>query len=356
MTQGNDSTETQQQASTETLAGSPAMQQILADLNQLMSKAQSELEQAPTLTALEELKIAYLGKKGELSRINRLFGTLGNDEKPLAGKTLNEAKTALTEREQTRREQLELQEIQTRLESERIDVSLPATPVAFGHLHPITQTKRQIEAIFRSIGFRVTDSPEIENPWVNFDALNFLPDHPARDMQDTFFTERGHVLRTHTSGNQIRTLMNAEPPLAIISSGKVYRCDSDSTHSPMFHQMEGFLVAENISMAHLKGILQEFLVNLFGTDTKVRFRPSFFPFTEPSAEVDIECNFTGQGWMEVLGCGMIHPNVLRNCNIDPEKYSGFAFGLGLDRLAMLKFGINNIRLMYENDQRFLAQF
>jgi phenylalanyl-tRNA synthetase alpha chain len=337
-------------------SGSPELQRILGDLSALFAKALSELQAAPSLAALEELKIAYLGKKGELSRINRDFGFLSNEEKPLAGKSLNEVKTALTTAEQERREALELEQIQERLKSERVDVTLPASPLASGHYHPITQTKRQIEAIFRSMGFRVTESPEIEAPWVNFDALNFLPDHPARDMQDTFFTERGHVLRTHTSGNQIRALMNAEPPIAVIHSGKVYRCDSDSTHSPMFHQMEGILVGENISMAHLKGTLQEFLVNLFGESTKVRFRPSFFPFTEPSAEVDIECDFTGQGWMEVLGCGMIHPNVLRNCNIDPEKYTGFAFGLGLDRLAMLKFGITNIRLLYENDQRFLSQF
>jgi len=350
MTQANDST-------TETKPSHSAeLQSIFEELQKLEQDAEAELQEAKNIAELDEKKVKFLGKKGQLSGINRRFGKLDNSEKPAAGKFLNQTKSKITELESNRREELELEEINRRLVDEQIDISLPSTPDSEGHLHPIVQTQRQIERIFKSMGFRVTDAPEIESPWVNFDALNFLPDHPARDMQDTYFTECGHVLRTHTSGNQIRTLMNSKPPLAIIHTGKVYRCDSDSTHSPMFHQMEGFLVDEKISMSHLKGTLQEFLINLFGEKTKIQFRPSFFPFTEPSAEVDIECDFTGYGWMEILGCGMIHPNVLKNCGIDPQKYSGFAFGLGIDRIAMLKFGINNIKLLYENDVRFLSQF
>ncbi len=329
---------------------------LQADLDGLSAAAEADFNAAGELAALEEVRLKYLGKKGLLAELNRRFGALSAEEKPIAGKELNEHKARILDLFEHRRTELEDAAINARLETERVDVTLPGTTAPRGHLHPVVQVQRDVERIFRTMGFKVTESPEIESEWVNFEALNFPPNHPARDMQDTFFTERGFLLRTHTSGNQIRTMMNSEPPLAVISSGKVYRCDSDATHSPMFFQMEGYVVGRDISMAHLKGTLQEFLTGLFGRKVKSRFRPSFFPFTEPSAEMDIETPWAEGQWMEILGCGMIHPNVLRNCGIDPEKWSGFAFGMGLDRVAMLRYGITNIRLLFENDLRFLSQF
>jgi phenylalanyl-tRNA synthetase alpha chain len=345
--------------------GSPALRDLLAEIDTALADAEQAFGQASDLAALEEVRIAYLGKKGRLATLNQRFGQLAADEKPLAGKQLNARKAEIVRLDAERREQLERAEIERRLQAEAVDVTLPGAAVPTGRLHPIEQTRRQVEAIFRSMGFRVTESPEVETEWVNFEALNILSDHPARDMQDTFFTERGKVLRTHTSGNQIRTMTELEPPLAIVSTGKVYRCDSDVTHSPMFYQMEGYLVDKAISMGHLKGVLESFIHALYGPKVGTRFRPSFFPFTEPSAELDMACVFCNgsgcrvcsqTGWLEVLGCGMIHPVVLRNCGIDPEVWSGFAFGLGLDRITMLKYGIDNIRLLYENDLRFLSQF
>ncbi len=335
---------------------SAELQALLADVEAAGAQAVEALAAAESVEALEELRVRFLGKKGVFAELNRRFGGLPGAEKPAAGKLLNSHKARILEGEKESRVRLERERINLRLQSETIDVTLPGTAPAGGHLHPITQVRREIEHVFAGMGFQITESPEVESEWVNFDALNFLPDHPARDMQDTFFTDRGHVLRTHTSPNQIRTMSSRKPPLAVISSGKVYRCDADATHSPMFFQMEGFLVDKGVSMAHLKGTLNEFVHALFGADAETRFRPSFFPFTEPSAEVDVKCDWLSAGWMEILGCGMIHPNVLRNCGIDPEIWSGFAFGLGLDRIAMLKFGINNIRLLYENDARFLSQF
>ncbi len=341
------------------------LQSLIADIQNVSAQAHEAFDKVADLKALDDLRVQYLGKKGILADLNRRFGTLSPEEKPIAGKNLNNHKAQIIGMEKARREQLEREAINARLMSEAIDITLPAVAPAAGHMHPITQVQRQVEGIFRSMGFRVTQSPEVESTWVNFDALNFLPDHPARDMQDTFFVERNRVLRTHTSGNQIRTMIDQEPPLAIISSGKVYRCDSDVTHSPMFFQMEGYLVDKNVSMSHLKGVLQEFVHGLYGPKVGVRFRPSFFPFTEPSAEVDIACVFckgsgcnicSQSGWLEILGCGMIHPAVLKNCHIDPEEYSGFAFGMGIDRIAMLKYGISDIRLLYDNDLRFLSQF
>ncbi|MCB2155133.1 phenylalanine--tRNA ligase subunit alpha [bacterium] len=346
-------------------AAPSALDGLLADVKRVGEAARDEFKKAGSTAAVEELRIKYLGKKGQLAEINQRFGQLSNEEKPIAGKLLNSHKAQIINLAKERREALELAEINARLKAEGIDVTLPGTAPAGGHAHPILQVQRQVEEIFRALGFQITESPQVESEWVNFDALNFMADHPARDMQDTFFTERGRVLRTHTSGNQIRTMIDMEPPLAVISSGKVYRCDSDVTHSPMFFQTEGYMVGRDISMAHLKGVLNEFLHALYGPEIGTRFRPSFFPFTEPSAEVDIECVFCGgdgcricsdSGWLEVLGCGMIHPVVLRNCGIDPDKWSGFAFGVGLDRIAMLKYGINDIRLLYEGDLRFLSQF
>ncbi len=325
-------------------------------MNGLSASAESDFAAAGDLTALEEVRLRYIGKKGLLADLNRRFGDLSAAEKPAAGKDLNTHKSRILELFEERRAQLEDAAINARLQAERVDITLPGTMAPRGHAHPVVQVQRDVERIFRSMGFKVTESPEIESEWVNFEALNFPPNHPARDMQDTFFTERGFLLRTHTSGNQIRTMTNAEPPLAVISTGKVYRCDSDATHSPMFFQMEGYVVGRDISMAHLKGTLQEFVTGLFGRKVKTRLRPSFFPFTEPSAEMDIEKPWAEGEWMEVLGCGMIHPNVLKNCGIDSEKWSGFAFGMGLDRIAMLRYGITNIRLLFENDLRFLSQF
>lgn len=343
---------------------SDALRALLEDAAHTSPEARAVFASIQNLKDLDDARVEFLGKKGRLAAINQRFGTLSAEEKPIAGKLLNQHKAEIIRLEKERREALEAEELQARLKGESIDVTLPGTAAPVGKLHPVTQVRRQIEEIFASLGFRVTESPEVETEWVNFDALNFQPDHPARDMQDTFFAERGRVLRTHTSGNQIRTMTELDPPMAIISSGKVYRCDSDPTHSPMFHQMEGYMVGKDISMAHLKGVLNEFIHGLYGPGVRMRFRPSFFPFTEPSAEVDIDWKST-QGkvgkdtppqWMEILGCGMIHPNVLRNCGIDPEEWSGFAFGLGLDRIAMLKFGIDNIGLLYQGDMRFLGQF
>lgn len=345
--------------------GSPELQALLADMNGLSVRADEAFANAASVEALEEVRLEFLGKKGVLAELNRRFGTVSVEEKPAAGKALNTHKEAITARLEVRRAELEAAALKARLSTESVDITLPGTMPARGRLHPVTQVRREIEGIFRAMGFQVTESPEIETDWFNFEALNFPPDHPARDMQDTFFTDRGRVLRTHTSPNQIRTMSTMTPPFAVVSAGKVYRCDSDITHSPMFHQMEGFVVGKNVSMGHLKGTLQQFVNALYGVNTPTRFRPSFFPFTEPSAEVDIQCVFckgkgcrvcSNSGWLEVLGCGMIHPNVLTNCGIDPEAWTGFAFGLGLDRLAMLRYGINNIRLLYENDVRFLSQF
>ncbi len=335
---------------------SEALQALLADVEKMSAGAVGAIDAASSIEALEELRLRFLGKKGAFAELNRRFGSLPAEEKPAAGKELNERKSRIVAAEKAARTRLERERIDQRLRSEAIDVTLPGTAPGGGHLHPIVQVRREIERVFTGMGFQITESPEVESEWVNFDALNFLPDHPARDMQDTFFTDRGHVLRTHTSPNQIRAMSATKPPLAVISSGKVYRCDADATHSPMFFQMEGFVVDQGVSMAHLKGTLNEFVHALFGPGTETRFRPSFFPFTEPSAEVDIRCDWLSAGWMEILGCGMIHPAVLTNCGIDPEKWSGFAFGLGLDRIAMLKYGIDDIRHLYENDARFLSQF
>ncbi|MEQ8818843.1 MAG: phenylalanine--tRNA ligase subunit alpha [Sumerlaeia bacterium] len=338
----------------------------MADFKKLTPLAQADFASADDMKALDEARIEWLGKKGKLADMNRRFKELPQQEIPIAGKILNQHKAQIIRLEKERREELEAKELEQRLVAEAIDVTMPGAAVPLGHMHPLLQTRRQVEGIFRNMGFRIVEGPEIESEWVNFDALNIASDHPARDMQDTFFTDRGRVLRTHTSGNQIRTMMTGKPPMAVISTGRVYRCDSDPTHSPMFMQMEGFLVDRNVSMAHLKGVLMEFVHALYGPDTAVQFRPSFFPFTEPSAEVDIGWNREKGGaakvgdpdmqWMEILGCGMIHPNVLKNCGIDPEEWTGFAFGLGIDRIAMLKYGIKDIRLLYENDLRFLTQF
>ena len=338
-----------------TVTESPALKALLADIDAMMAPARDAIEAAGDTKRIEELRIELLGKKGRLSEFSSRMGALDAKEKPLAGKALNTGKNAITDLLKQRQEALSVGELNARLAAEAVDVTLPGIRSARGAHHPIALMTREITAIFRSMGFQVESGPEIETEFMNFDALNIPREHPARDMQDSLFVDRGYVLRTHTSPTQIRSYLKLKPPFAVITTGKVYRHDSDATHSPRFHQMEGFAVGEDISFGHLKNVLYEFLRALYGKDVKVQFRPSFFPFTEPSAEVDVWSEARGK-WLEVLGSGMIHPNVLRNGGIDPEKYSGFAFGLGIDRLAMLKFGVSDLRLLFENDLRFLRQF
>ncbi len=328
---------------------------LIDGIEAVLPQARQAISAAPDRKAIEQLRVEFLGKKGKITRLNQRLGKLSAEERPIAGKLLNTQRTEITELLEKRTAELESRELDARIAAEALDVTLPGIRPARGGLHPVTRVAREITDIFRGMGFRLESGPEVETEWLNFDALNMPEDHPARDMQDTFYTERGHVLRTHTSPTQLRSMLAAKPPMAVVTTGKVYRHDSDATHSPMFHQMEGFLVDEGISLGHLKGILHEFLRALYGSEVRTRFRPSFFPFTEPSAEVDIWSEAHG-GWMEVLGCGMIHPRVLQNGGIDPEKYGGFAFGLGIDRMTCIKFGIPDLRLLFENDLRFLRQF
>ncbi|MDX2177038.1 MAG: phenylalanine--tRNA ligase subunit alpha [Candidatus Sumerlaeia bacterium] len=320
-----------------------------------MPEAFARLDAATDSAALEELRVELLGKKGFLSELNARMGKLAPEEKPLAGKHLNERKGALQGRYAERKDELERAALAAALEAEAVDVTMPGIRPRPGHLHPVTRVTDEIVAIFEGMGFFTASGPQVESEWLNFESLNIPADHPARDMQDTFWTERGMVLRTHTSPTQIRVMRTTPPPFAAVTPGRVYRCDSDATHSPMFHQIEGLLVDRDVSFCHLKGVLNEFVRALFGRDVKTRFRPSFFPFTEPSAEMDIWAPFSNN-WMEVLGCGMVHPQVLRNAGLDPEEWKGFAFGLGVDRLAMIRYGITDIRLLYQNDMRFLRQF
>jgi len=295
----------------------------------------------------------------------KALGTLPAAERPAVGKAINEAKARLQTAVDARREALEEAELEARLEGDRIDVTLPGRGEISGSLHPVTRTLERIETFFTRAGFEVREGPEIEDDYHNFEALNIPPHHPARAMHDTFYFEDGRLLRTHTSPVQIRVMQSEAPPLRVIAPGRVYRCDSDLTHTPMFHQVEGLAVAEGVSFAALKGTLDAFLHDFFETDLAVRFRPSYFPFTEPSAEVDIRCVIcAGEGcrvcgnggWLEILGCGMVHPRVLEQVKIDSERYTGFAFGMGVERLAMLRYGVDDLRLFFENDLRFLGQF
>lgn len=331
-------------------------------------KGRAAIEAAKDSEELERVKPEILGKKGTLRQLMKLLGQLNADIRPAAGAMINEAVRRVEGIFEERAEALREKELEERLARERIDITLPGTTRPTGTLHPLTLTLREIERIFASMGYDVATGPEIETEFYNFDALNILPDHPARDMHDTFFLAPGTILRTHTSPVQIRFMKAHKPPLAIIAPGRVYRVDDiDATHSPVFHQVEGLVVDRDISFAHLKGTLTEFLHAMFGKDLATRFRPSYFPFTEPSAEVDVQCFACrgknaecrickGTGWIEVLGSGMVHPNVLENVGLDPLEVSGFAFGLGVERFAMLRYGITNIRAFYENDIRFLRQF
>lgn len=331
------------------------------DTDKIVQQALAEIAAVTTLEALEELNIKYLGRKGVVTQALRGIAALPEAERPAAGQHINEIKVKLTAHIDAAKAKLEA----TLDVADALDVTLPGRPQNLGTLHPITQINMQIADIFQKMGYSVAKGPEVELDYYNFEALNFPKDHPARDMQDTFFISENTLLRTHTSCVQIRTMKNQEPPVRIIAPGRVFRCDSDITHTPMFHQVEGLLVDKNISFSDLKGTLVAFLQQMFGAGKAVRFRPSFFPFTEPSAEVDIECVMCagqgcrvckGSGWLEILGCGMVHPNVLRNVGYNPAIYTGFAFGMGVERIAMLKYGIDDLRKFFENDLKFLRQF
>ncbi|MEO7051675.1 MAG: phenylalanine--tRNA ligase subunit alpha [Rhodanobacter sp.] len=328
------------------------------DLDSRATQALADIDNADTLDALDALRVSLLGKNGIITAALKTLGALAPDERKLRGAEVNTVKQHLVEAIAARKVVLEQAELDRRLASEVIDVSLPGRDGERGGIHPITRALERISSIFARLGYQRVDGPEIEDDWHNFEALNFPPHHPARAMHDTFYFDDKRLLRTHTSPVQIRAMAGRQPPIRIIAPGKVYRSDSDQTHSPMFHQIEGLLVDETSSFADLKGTLTEFVRAFFERDFEMRFRPSYFPFTEPSAEVDIRWD-TADGstrWLEVLGCGMVHPNVLRNCGIDPERYTGFAFGLGVERFAMLRYGVSDLRAFFENDLRFLKQF
>ncbi|EPM7728727.1 phenylalanine--tRNA ligase subunit alpha [Vibrio vulnificus] len=323
-------------------------------LQEIIANANAAIDAAQSLVALDEVRVQYLGKKGELTAQLQSLGKLPPEERREAGQEINKAKEVVQHALAARKDALQRAELEAKLASETIDVTLPGRRIENGGLHPVTRTVERIEQFFGELGFNVESGPEIEDAFHNFDALNIAADHPARTDHDTFFFNPDLMLRTHTSGVQIRTMENGKPPFSFIAPGRVYRNDYDQTHTPMFHQVEGMLVDENVNFAQLKGILHDFLCNFFEEEVEVRFRPSYFPFTEPSAEVDV-MGKNGK-WLEVLGCGMVHPNVLRSVGIDPEKYSGFAFGMGVERLTMLRYGVNDLRAFFENDLRFLKQF
>ena len=334
-------------------------------VEQMRDKAFEELNLVKDKKSLDDIRVKYLGKKGELTEMMKLIATLPNDEKPKLGQAVNIAKQALQEAINLKLANFEEQELNEKLAQEKIDVTLSGVGQNQGSLHPVTKTLNRIEAFFKQNGFAIEFGPEIESDYYNFETLNIPSHHPARAMHDTFYIDDTHVLRTHTSGVQIRTMEKQQPPIRIIAPGRVYRCDSDITHTPMFHQVEGLLVDKDVSFADLKVLLHAFLNSFFEKDLKVRFRPSYFPFTEPSAEADIECVMCDgkgcrvckhTGWLEVLGCGMVHPKVLKAGNIDSENYQGFAFGMGVERLSMLRYGIDDLRMFFENDLRFLKQF
>lgn len=335
----------------------------MSDIETLRQQALAEIAAADRPEALEALRVALLGKSGSITAQLKSLGALPADERKTAGEAINRARDAIGDALAVRKAALDDAVLAARLEHERIDVTLPGRDVAHGGLHPVTRTLERIVEIFGRLGYELADGPEIEDDWHNFEALNFPPHHPARAMHDTFYfppDARGEarLLRTHTSGVQVRYMLNSKPPLRMIAAGKVYRSDSDQTHTPMFHQVEGLLVDERASFADLKGTLAEFVRAFFERDFEMRFRPSYFPFTEPSAEVDIAWQQPdgSNRWLEVLGCGMVHPNVLRNVGIDPERYTGFAFGLGVERFTMLRYGVSDLRDFFDNDVRFLKQF
>ena len=335
-------------------------------VEKIRQSALEEIKNANDEKVLNDARVKYLGKKGELTLILRGMGGLSPEERPVIGSLVNEVRDEIENLIEEREKEFKVEEIKRKLETEKIDVTMPGKKVNLGSVHPITQIIKDIEEIFIGMGYEIADGPEVELATYNFDKLNTPPDHPARDIQDTFYITDDIVLRSQTSPVQARVMENQKPPIKIICPGAVYRSDSvDATHSPVFHQIEGLVVDKNISMGDLKGTLEMFAKKCLGEKTKIRFRPHHFPFTEPSAEADVSCFVCGgkgcrvckgEGWIELLGCGMVHPNVLRNCGIDPEEYSGFAFGFGVERIAMAKFGIEDMRLLFENDVRFLKQF
>ena len=335
-------------------------------IEEIRKAAKEKLVEIQNLQELQELKIKYLGKKSELTSILKGLGSLSAEERPKIGSLVNELRDEIEKAILEAENNLKAKQLEKRLEKEKIDVTMPSKNVNIGSSHPITQIIDEVKEIFLGMGYSIADGPEVETTHYNFDQLNTPADHPARDLQDTFYITEDVILRTQTSPVQARVMENQKPPIKIICPGAVYRSDTlDATHSPVFHQVEGLVVDKNIRMSDLKGTLEEFATKCLGPNTKVRFRPHHFPFTEPSAEADVSCFVCGgkgcrvckgEGWIELLGCGMVHPNVLKNCGIDPEEYSGFAFGFGVERIAMAKFGIDDLRLLYENDVRFLKQF
>jgi phenylalanyl-tRNA synthetase alpha chain len=338
---------------------------VTDSLNALVEQALADVNSSASLAALDEVRVRLLGKKGLLTEQLKSLGKLSAAERPAAGQRINDAKASIQASLEMHRIRLEQAELEKDLAKGAIDVTLPGRGQEQGSLHPVTRTRLRIERIFAQAGFQVASGPEVEDDFHNFEALNIPKNHPARAMHDTFYFADGRLLRTHTSPVQIRSMRAQTPPLAVIAPGRVYRVDSDMTHSPMFHQVEGMAVGENISFANLKAMLHTFVERFFERPLGMRLRPSYFPFTEPSAECDIECVFCSgkgcrvckqTGWLEILGCGMIHPNVLRAARIDPERWQGYAFGMGIDRLAMLRYGVDDLRLFFENDLQFLKQF
>jgi len=319
----------------------------------LQAQALSEIDSTDDLTQLDLIRVDYLGKKGQLTQLLKQLGKLPAEERPQAGQVINIAKAMVQAAIDARKAVLEDERLNEIIKAGRLDVSLPGRGNRRGGLHPITLTLQRIESLFQQVGFDVVEGPEVEDDYHNFGALNIPDNHPARAMHDTFYFPDGRLLRTHTSSVQIRIMQDNNPPFRFIAPGRVYRCDSDMTHTPMFHQVEGLIVDESVTFADLKGMLIDFLEIFFEKELQIRFRPSYFPFTEPSAEVDI---MGDRGWLEVLGCGMVHPNVLRNVGVDPEKYTGLAFGMGVERLAMLYYGVDDLRMFFDNDLRFLKQF
>jgi phenylalanyl-tRNA synthetase alpha chain len=348
------------------LRNSRFKQEYNVDLEKLTADAQEKIDAADNLDDLDQIRVDYLGKKGELTSLLKTLGTLPAEERKTAGQDINIAKRDVQQAIELRKQSLEAAKLNARLASEKVDVTLPGRGQRAGGLHPVTRTMARIEDMFSRLGFSVAQGPEIEDDFHNFEALNIPSHHPARAMHDTFYFDANTLLRTHTSPVQIRHMETNKPPLRIIAPGRVYRCDSDLTHTPMFHQVEGLLVDENVSFADLMGTLADFLKQFFENENlQTRFRPSYFPFTEPSSEVDIQCvmcegegcRVCGQtGWLEVLGCGIVHPRVFESAGIDTEKYTGYAFGMGVERLAMLRYGVNDLRLFFENDLKFLQQF
>lgn len=326
-------------------------------LNTIITQAKAEIQSAKDVSQIQDIRVKYFGKKSELTELSKQLGQLSAEERPAAGQLINDTRSEIQKLLSEKENQFKSAELNAKLSAEKIDVTLPGRGQSKGSLHPVTLVRQRVVALFSQMGFSVEEGPEIEDEYHNFSALNFVDHHPAKESQDTFYFDDGRLLRTHTSPVQIRVMKNQKPPIRIITPGRVFRRDYDMTHTPMFHQLEGLVVSDNVSFANLKSLLQDFINAFFEKEVPLRFRPGYFPFTEPSAEVDIEWRVGDTTkWLEVLGCGMVHPNVLENVGIDSTKYTGFAFGIGLERLAMLRYGINDLRMMFENDLRFLAQF